>query len=215
MVTVSVQGLAMASDQTLQIQGWIDRLRAGDESARQELLNCACERLRRLTSKMLKGYPRVHRWEETGDVQQKAMMRLYRALESVQPNGVVDFFRLAALNIRRELLDLVKHYYGPQGAGAHHATIGPKADGDSSPPSPLEQAAADDSPSRLAFWTEFHQEIDRLPDEDREVFDLLWYQGLSQAEAAKALGISERTVKRRWQSARMKLTQSLREPPPD
>lgn len=207
--------MADASNQTLQIQAWIDRLRAGDDSARQELLNCACERLTRLTHKMLKGYPRVHRWEETGDVQQKAMMRLYRALENIQPAGVVDFFRLAALNIRRELLDLVKHYYGPQGAGAHHATIGPKADGDSSRPSPLDQADADDGPSRLAFWTEFHQEIDRLPDEDREVFDLLWYQGLSQAEAGKALGISDRTVKRRWQAARMRLYQSLRGEPPD
>jgi RNA polymerase sigma-70 factor (ECF subfamily) len=207
--------MAEPSDQTLQIQGWIDRLRGGDESARQELLNCACERLTRLTHKMLKGYPRVRRWEETGDVLQKAMMRLYRALENVQPASVVDFFRLAALNIRRELLDLVKHYYGPQGAGAHHATIGPKAGGEDGPPSPLDQAQADDSPNRLAFWTEFHQEVDRLPDEDREVFDLLWYQGLSQAEAAKALGISERTIKRRWQSARLRLYQSLRTAPPD
>jgi RNA polymerase sigma factor (sigma-70 family) len=207
--------MAEESGQTVQIQGWIDRLRAGDESARQELLSCACERLTRLTHKMLKGYPRVRRWEETGDVQQKAMMRLYRALEHIQPAGVVDFFRLAALNIRRELLDLVKHYYGPQGSGAHHATIGPKAGGDDAPPSPLEQAEAEDNSSRLAFWTEFHQEIDRLPDDDREVFDLLWYQGLSQAEAAKALGISERTVKRRWQSAKMQLTRSLRSQPLD
>jgi hypothetical protein len=34
-------------------------LKAGDESARKELLNCACERLARLTRKMLKAYPRA------------------------------------------------------------------------------------------------------------------------------------------------------------
>ena len=31
------------------IQGWLDRLQAGDESARQELIRCACGRLERLT----------------------------------------------------------------------------------------------------------------------------------------------------------------------
>ena len=58
-------------------------------------------------------------------------------------------------------------------------------------------------PSRLAVWTEFHRQVADLPEEDREVFDLLWYQGLTQAEAAAVLGISERTVSRRWISARL------------
>jgi RNA polymerase sigma-70 factor (ECF subfamily) len=49
-----------------------------------------------------------------------------------------------------------------------------------------------------------------MPDEEREIFDLLWYQGLSQAEAATLLKVSERTIKRRWQSARLKLHHALR-----
>src|SRR5262245_23153786 len=91
--------------QTRQIQGWIDRLRAGDESARKELFNCAYHRLTQLTRKMLHGYSRVRRWEETDDVMQNAAMRLYRSLADVRPATVADFFRLAALNVRRELLD--------------------------------------------------------------------------------------------------------------
>jgi RNA polymerase sigma-70 factor (ECF subfamily) len=110
--------MANVSNQTLQIQGWIDRLQAGDESARKALLNCACERLIRLTRKMLKSYQRVKRWEQTDDVFQSAAVRLYRTLSDVKPASVGDFFRLAALSIRRELLDLAKHYYGPQGPGA-------------------------------------------------------------------------------------------------
>jgi DNA-directed RNA polymerase specialized sigma24 family protein len=39
--------------------------------------------------------------------------------------------------------------------------------------------------------------------------DLLFYQGLQQAEAAAVLGVSERTVKRRWQSARLALHEAL------
>ena len=54
------------ANQTLSIQGWIDRLPAGDESARGEILNCACERLTRLARKSTKGYPHVQRWRGTG-----------------------------------------------------------------------------------------------------------------------------------------------------
>ena len=37
------------------------------------------------------------------------------------------------------------------------------------------------------------------------MFDLLWYQGLTQAEAAQALGVPERTLRRRWQAIRLRL----------
>jgi RNA polymerase sigma-70 factor (ECF subfamily) len=61
----------------------------------------------------------------------------------------------------------------------------------------------------LAAWAEFHQQIGSLPDEEREVFDLLWYQGLSQTEAAGVLHVSERTIKRRWQAARYALSEAM------
>src|SRR5689334_21022545 len=167
-------------NQTVQIQGWLDRLQAGDESARKELLNCACERLTRLTRKMLKSYPRLKRWEQTDDVMQNAVMRLYRALGDVRPASAADFFRLAAVNVRRELLDLAKHYYGPQGRGTKHASVDqrPPAEGDA--PAAYEPAEVSGGPDRLAAWTEFHRQVERLPDEERETFDLLWYHGLSQ-----------------------------------
>jgi RNA polymerase sigma factor (sigma-70 family) len=62
----------------------------------------------------------------------------------------------------------------------------------------------------LAIWTEFHAQVERLPDKEREVFDLLWYQELTQAEAAALLGVDVRTVKYRWQAARVKLHDALR-----
>jgi RNA polymerase sigma factor (sigma-70 family) len=58
-------------------------------------------------------------------------------------------------------------------------------------------------------------EVERLPDEEREIFDLLWYQGLSQAEAAALLHVSERTIKRRWQAARLKLHEALQGASPE
>jgi RNA polymerase sigma-70 factor (ECF subfamily) len=189
------------------IQGWVACLQAGDPAARDALLACATARLRRLAHRMLQTYPRVQRWEQTDDVLQNALLRLCRTLKDAPPRTAVDFLRLAAVNIRRELLDLAKHYYGPLGHGAHHATVPPEGEGDAGPP----EAAAGSSwdPSRLASWGEFHRQVERLPEEEREAFDLLWYQGLSQGEAAELLQVSARTVKRRWQSARLKLYEAL------
>jgi RNA polymerase sigma-70 factor (ECF subfamily) len=121
-----------------------------------------------------------------------------------------DFFRLAALHIRRELLDLARHYYGPQGQGPHHRSWEPGGSATAEDDlGPLAQTDLSQEPSRLAAWGEFHEQIGALPDEEREVFDLLWYQSLSQAEAAELLGVSERTVKRRWLSARLALREAL------
>jgi RNA polymerase sigma factor (sigma-70 family) len=195
------------AEPTTVIQAYLDRLQAGDESAREELLRSACHRLERLTRKMLSNWQRVHRWEETGDVVQNALVRLYRSLYDTRPARVVDFFRLAALHIRRELHDLAKHYYGPHGIGANHATAAWKPPTDPGDGSPMAWAPCGvaEEPANLAAWAEFHDQVSRLPDDQREVFDLLWYQDLSQAEAAQLLGVSERTVKRRWAAARLLL----------
>ena len=72
-----------------------------------------------------------------------------------------------------------------------------------------------EEPQQLAAWTEFHNKIESLGDEDRAMFDLLWYQELTQGEAATILGISERTVQRRWQQARINLHDLLEGNLPD
>jgi RNA polymerase sigma-70 factor (ECF subfamily) len=41
------------------------------------------------------------------------------------------------------------------------------------------------------------QEIDNLPEDEREVFGLVRMHGMSQAEAARVLGVAAVTVKRR------------------
>ena len=191
-------------DDSPSIQHLIDRLPTS-EAARSELLSHASQRLECLTRKMLRDYPGVHRWEQTDDVLQNASLRLYRALSEVALPSPRDFFRLAAAIIRRELIDLARHYSGPFGVGANHASVvGKDWHGDSLPGSENTY-----DPSRLAEWTDFHAQVEALADEDRAVVDLLFYQGMSQSEAAVVLNVSERTVKRRWQSARLALHQAL------
>jgi RNA polymerase sigma-70 factor (ECF subfamily) len=203
----------MPEDRTAQLEGCLDRLRAGDLTARDELLSAACDRLARLARKMLQEERRVGRWEESDDVLQNALLRLHRALETVHPGSVIDFIRLAAVQIRRELIDLARHHFGPEGTGAHHASVADMPGEAGGPMDAPAGAATTFEPSRLALWTEFHKQISELPAESREVFDLLFYQGLNQSEAAAILDLSERTLQRRWQSAREQLRQKLRGDP--
>jgi RNA polymerase sigma factor (sigma-70 family) len=79
----------------------------------------------------------------------------------------------------------------------------------SSPAGRLEKSDLTNEPGQLALWGEFHEKVEALPEEERQVVDLLWYQGLTQAEAGVVLKVSERTVKRRWQEARLHLYDAL------
>lgn len=191
----------MSVRDSVYMQGCLDRLHQGDETARKELLEGVCDRLSRLAHVMLRDYPRLRRWEETGDVLQNALIRLFRALETIRPPTLRDFYRLATLEIRRELLDLVRHHFGPHGDGGHHQSAGPA---DNHDPGNLTL-----EPGRLAAWSEFHRQVEALPQDEREVFELIWYQGLGHTDAARVLDVHPRTVKRRWQSACLTLHDAL------
>ena len=93
----------------------LERMQGGDRAARDELVRAFQTRLEHLARKMLHRYPSVGRWVEVEDVLQGSLMRLLRALESVHPTSTRAFFGLAAEQMRRELLDLGRHFYGPQG----------------------------------------------------------------------------------------------------
>jgi len=202
--------MADPTSQTLQLESWLQQLRGGDPTALEELLRHVSGRLQRLTRQMLRGHPAVRRWAQTDDVLQGALMRLLRAVPSVHPSSAGEFFALATQQIRRELIDLARHHYGPEGQGAKHATHGP----DNADPQP-DRADARGEPSRLAEWCEFHEKIDDLPEEQRDVVGLLFYQGLSQAEAAQVLGVTVRTVQRRWHTALVALHDILKDHWPD
>src|SRR5262249_27961545 len=56
--------------------------------------------------------------------------------------------------------------------------------------------------------------IDALPAEEREAFDLVRIQGLTQIEAAELLGVAPKTVKRRLGRGLRLLTERLRDMDP-
>lgn len=191
-----------------QLQGLIDLAKTGDPKAKTLLLDHSCERLLKLTRRMFRNYPGLRRWEQTDDVFQNSLIRLHRALAAVELDSVRHFFNLAAVQIRRELLDLKKHHYGLEGLATHHHTDhrAPDEAGGT-----LSQKSAE--PDDLTLWVEFHEAVNDLPDDLREVLDLLYYEGLTQNEAAALLDMSPRTLKRRWQAAKVRLHQMLNERP--
>tara|TARA_B100000700_G_scaffold322864_1_gene425335 strand:- start:304 stop:909 length:606 start_codon:yes stop_codon:yes gene_type:complete len=167
---------------------------------RDLLIEHSSSRLYRLARRMLQDYPRVRRYEDTDDVLQNAVIRLRRSLAAVKPATVREFFGLAALNIRRELLDLVRKHTGPRGVAANHAS--PVSENNNTL---LEGQNRVEQPRDILAWNEFHEAIHELDDPLREVFTLRWYEGLKVREIAQLLDLSEPTVKRRWRAACLKL----------
>ncbi len=196
---------------TTVIQGLLQRMAAGDDRAREELIVHSVDRLRRLARKMLRENPAVRRWNETDDVLQNSLVRLHRALATEQPENPRRFIGLAATQIRRELIDLWRHHYGPLGDGAHHASDPGQADsmGQANPLFDQGPKKGDESAINLEDMGRFHDAVEQLPDELREVFKMAFYFGMQQADIASAIGVSTKTVKRRWRDARLALQEML------
>lgn len=196
-------------------QALLDRANAGSDEARAALVERSCGRLLQLAQRMLHRHFRgLRRWEDTDDVLQQAWLRLQRSLGKVKPGSVGEFYGLAATEIRWELIDLCRRHFGPQGIGANYESDcggGPEGDCDRPRHDPQENTGGS---ATLMAWAEFHEHAGRLPEQEREVFDLLWYQQLSQDEAAAVVGVSVRTIKRRWQRAKLRLFKACGGQPP-
>lgn len=201
------------SGHTQQLETWLAQLRDGDsavsDDARRQVIEHTSRRLEALAGRMLKRYPRLRRWEQTADVMQNSIIRLSRSLETVKPRSAREFYGLAATQIRRELIDLVRHHFGPEGPAAHHYTDRLDPD-ENRPHEGIEnRAARSEEPSTLLEWAEFHELVGQLPETEREIVHLLWYEGLTQQAAAEVLGVSDRTVKSRWRDAKLVLKRLL------
>lgn len=190
----------------------LDRLAAGNPAAADDLIAIACDRMRAIAHRMLRRFPTVRRWDDTDDVVQHAALKLVRAMAAVMPREPRDFIGLAAVQVRRTLLDLAKKHAGPRSHAANTETGVRRIDDQT------RSAIADaESPAvgDLDRWTRFHEAADALPDDEREVFHLVWYLGLGQQEAANVIGCSERTVRRRWESLKRMIAAAMADERPE
>jgi len=166
-------------------------------------------RLRELSHRLLGKFARVRRWDNTDDVAQNAALRLYRALGQTVPDSPRGLMGLMATQIQRELLDLARKHAGPMSYAANHGTNFHEGQAGGFY---VEQAAEQhdsDEVIPIDRWEAFHQAVEALPEDLREVFRLVWYLGLDQDTAAKTLGVSLRTLERRWHEARTMIQAKL------
>ena len=92
---------------TAALRDLIGAFQAGDGSAFDSLIRRTQDRLEEFARRKLGG-PGVRARERVEDVLRDAQIRLTRALGQEVPPPVGDFFGLADLHIRRELLDLAR-----------------------------------------------------------------------------------------------------------
>ncbi|MBA4192104.1 MAG: hypothetical protein C0467_29345 [Planctomycetaceae bacterium] len=191
---------------TAALQEILERFLAGDPAAKEALITRANGRLMDITRKVLGGFPVVRQREETTAVLNEAYHRISSALDDVRPPTVQLFFGLVALQLRRVLLDLVRKM-GPRNRSGKLLPLvvflgSDETDG-YDPPAP------GPGPDGGGSAGDVREAVNGLPPEERQVIDLIFFNGLTQAEAAAIIGVHEDTVKRRWVRARTRLGEAL------
>jgi RNA polymerase sigma-70 factor (ECF subfamily) len=192
---------------TIAVQRYLDDL--GQESSAgpvvRALLDRSVRRLEQLCNGLLyRRYPRLTRPPTnllTDELLSAVVERLLKALRKARPATTRQFFGLACQHIRWELNDMARRLdERPPVVELRDELIAAPPEGDSGPT---------ESASRILVA------IDSLPEPEREAFDLVRIQGMSQAEAAEVLSVSSMTVNRRLHRALRELAVSLADLYPD
>jgi RNA polymerase sigma-70 factor (ECF subfamily) len=192
---------------TVAVQRYLDQL-AGDTTADpivRDILARSARRLEILCGSLLRReYPRLMR--PPMNLQQEELLsalveRLMRALRAVRPQSVRLFFSLANQHMRWELNDLARRLDDQPAAEQLPESA-------AAAPAPASTVTRAPSPRMVRML----QAIESLPEDEREVFDFVRVQGLTQVETSALLGVATKTVQRRLNRGLVLLTTHLRAP---
>jgi RNA polymerase sigma factor (sigma-70 family) len=206
-------GCAMSEEHTTAVvQRYLDELAEDSpgEPIVRALLDRSVRRLHLLCATLLyRSYPRLT--QPPLDLQADELLgavaeRLLKAMREVHPQTVRQFFALANQHMRWELNDLARRLDEQPMLVELREGLVPAPDSSGSGLTP--------NGRRML------EAIENLPEDEREVFGLVRVQGMSQTEAARVLGVSAVTVKRRLNRGLRLLTEKLAdlrpsEEPPD
>jgi RNA polymerase sigma factor (sigma-70 family) len=121
--------------------------------------------------------------------------RLLKAMREIRPQTVRQFFALANQHMRWELNDLARRLdEQPVAVELREGLVPAPATSDS---------------GLTPNGRRMLDAIDQLPEDEREAFGLVRIQGMAQTEAARVLGVSAVTVKRRLNRGLRLLTEKL------
>jgi RNA polymerase sigma-70 factor (ECF subfamily) len=175
------------------------QLRNGDRNVEDQLIPLVYEELRRLARYYMRGERPNHTLEPTALVNE-AYLRLVRQRE-VDWQSRAHFFAMSARLMRRILVDHARKR-NARGRPSQQCVV------------PIEEVMADsgqDLTDILVFDDALNRLAEQYPRQAR-VVEMRFFGGLSEAEIAEALGISVRTVKSDWRSARAWLYSDLNKP---
>ncbi|HEY4263036.1 MAG TPA: sigma-70 family RNA polymerase sigma factor [Schlesneria sp.] len=186
---------------TAAVQRYLDELPVDSQSEPvvRALLDRAVRRLHQLCASLLyRSYPRLLRPPlnlDSDELLGAVVERLIKALREARPENTRQFFALASQHLRWELNDLARRL-------DEHPVIMELGDQALSAPSASDTGLSPVSLRMLAA-------IDGLPEPERETFDLVRIQEMTQAEAAQVLEVSVMTVNRRLRRGLQLLAISL------
>jgi RNA polymerase sigma-70 factor (ECF subfamily) len=186
---------------TIAVRKYIEEL-AGDspsEPVIRALLDRAVRRLHLLCASLLyQSYPRLTRPPlnlQADEMLSAVVERLLKALREARPANERAFYALACQHMRWELNDLARRLdEQPAAVELCDGLV---------PASPSTHSGLTPDGRRMLAA------IDALPDEEREAFDMVRIQGMTQTDAARVLGVSVMTVKRRLNRGLQRLAATL------
>jgi len=175
------------------------RLSAGDHSAEEALLPRVYIELHRLAAAQLRSERPGHTLQATALVHE-AYVRLCES-SAVDWQDRVHFFRVAATLMRRILIDYARQRNAIKRGSGKIAL-------------PFEEGllVSDDRLSLVLEIDELLQILSRKAPRLVQIVEMRFFAGLTEAEIASVLKISERTVKRDWLKARAWLHEELSRP---
>ena len=192
---------------TAVVQRYLDELAddAPAEPVVRALLDRAVRRLHQLCATLLhRSYPRLTRPplnRQADEMLSAVVERLLKAMREARPGTVRQFFALASQHMRWELNDMARRLDEEPGALELREGLVPA-------PASSDSGLTPDGRRML-------EAIGSLPEGEREAFDLVRIQGMTQAEAAQVLGVSTMTVYRRLNRGLQLLTEMLGDLRPD
>ena len=189
----------------LTVQRCLNRLRISDQANAKgivrEIISVSADRLRALCKSTLsRNYPRLAKGPlnlRPEEVLSSVVQRLMKAMQSVHPAHFRQFFALAVKHIRWELNEQAREM--------------DNRDYELLESDPVAQTPVKNREKPSPTARRILQAIATLPQNDRETFELVRLQGMSQMDAAEVLGVSVKTVQRRLNRVLPYLCEQLRD----
>ncbi|CAN5265959.1 ECF-type sigma factor [soil metagenome] len=173
-------------------------LSAGDASAVERLMPFVYDELRRLAAVYFSRERRDHTLQPTALVHE-AYLRLI-SQTNVEWQNRAHFFGVAAQMMRRILVDHARHHLSAKEGGSQTKVA-------------LDEAVS--FPNKKDFdlvkLDEALESLAELDERKSRIVELKFFGGLSAEETALVLNISEKTVRRDWQTAKLWLYRELNE----